>query len=80
MKIFRTFEIENRQAAWAAFLFAAFVLSFESYRFNVNYSEYFVYLYDTGDLFSALIAAGALLCSLLVFYAFRFLGIRRGAF
>lgn len=66
----KNFKAENSTASRAAFLFTAFVFLFESYRFNLNYSEYFVYLYDSPEIFSALIAAVCLVGSLALFYFF----------
>lgn len=65
-----TRQFNNRQTAWAAFAFAAFVFTFESYKLNINYSDYFILLYDTQETLIIGVTVVFLILSLLVFYFF----------
>ena len=70
LKKFYSVKTEKCPTAWLAFAFVCFMLVFEAVRFDTNYSEYFVYLYDSPEIFSVLICAAFLLGSLVVFYYF----------
>ena len=64
------FHFDKRRTAWLAFCFASFVFWFESYKFGINYSEYFVRLSNSADVYSALISAAYLAGALVLFYFF----------
>lgn len=51
-----------------AFSFLVFLIYFESYIFNVSYSDYFIYLYDKEDFFWSLILVACQSFSLYLFF------------
>ncbi|CAN5547712.1 N/A [soil metagenome] len=61
---------DSSQTAWIPFFFVVFIFFFEGYQLNVNYSAYLIYLYDTQEIFSAIIAVVFLIISLILFYYF----------
>lgn len=73
LKKLQSVNLDNHKIKWIAFFFVFFIFLFESYTLEVSYSEYYIYLFDTQDVFFTLIIAACIAISLFLFYFFTFL-------
>ena len=68
--IIKLFSDEERKIFWVSFFFLFFVFTFETYRLNISYSEYIIYLFDAQDIAFSLITLFCIVISFCLFYLF----------